>query len=104
MTNTLNTDIRIVRPGMENHDSQDDTQPPQDTIQDVYVLIVREQEADHTHIVDSTTAVPTQPALATKQPDSFISTYVFVCCSLFLIISTLTFQLSCILNPPISSV
>ena len=67
-------------------------------MQDVYVLIVREQEEDQTQVVDSS------PTSTTTQQDSFLSAYVFVCCSLFLVLSTLLFQLYCIQNPLIATV
>jgi hypothetical protein len=104
MTKTLDTDIRTVRTNMESQDIQDNTQPPPEGIQDVYVLIVREQEADHTHIVDSTPIVTTQPAPVTMQHDSFLSAYVFVCCSFFLIFATLAFQLYCLVNPSTATI
>ena len=104
MTNHIEDEIRALVANMDNQESQDNPQTPHEEIQDVYVLIVREQEEDHTQIVDSTPTVTTQPAPVTMQQDSFLSTYVFVCCSLFLILSTLTFQLFCIVNPPIATI
>jgi Baseplate J-like protein len=101
MTNTLDDELRTVITSMESHESQDNTQTPQDAIQDIYVLIVREHEAaaDQTQIVDSIATVPTQPAATSIQRDSCLSAYIFVCFSLFLILATLTFQLYCMFNP-----
>ena len=106
MTHHLEDEIRALVAGMENEEqqSQDTTQPPQNDIQDMYVLIVREQEEDHTQVVESTPLVPTHPAPVTRQHDSFLSAYVFVCCSLFLILATLMFQLYCMFNPLIATV
>ncbi len=67
---------------------------PTDGLQDVYVLIVRQREEEaSSQVVDST------PAPVTPQQDSFLSVYVFVCFSLFLIVCTLAFQFYCIANP-----
>ena len=104
MTNHLEEAVKRIVKRMDNQEQETNTPTPQDAIQDVYVLIVREQEADHTHIVDSTTAVPTQPEPVTVQHDSFLSAYFFVCCSLFLIFATLAFQLYCLVNPPIATI
>ena len=104
MTNHLEDEIRALVANMNNQESQDTTQPPQNDIQDVYVLIVREQEEDHTQVVESKPLVPTDPAPVTLQHDSFLSAYVFVCCSLFLILSTLVFQLYCIINPLVATI
>lgn len=106
MTKSLEEDIRAVLAGMDEKEKQDNTQPTQEEIQDVYVLIVREQNEadDQVHVVDSTPTVPTQPAPVTAAQDSFLSAYIFVCVSLLLIASVLAFQLYCIYNPPIATV
>ena len=101
MTNNLEDDRRALVAGIDNQESQDNTQSPQDAIQDVYVLIVREQAEEQTQIVDN---IPTQPAPVTRQQDSFLSAYAFVCCSLLLIASTLAFQVYCVLNPLLATV
>ena len=44
MTNNLEDEIRAIVARMDNQESQDNTQTPQEEIQDVYVLIVREQK------------------------------------------------------------
>jgi hypothetical protein len=105
-------EIRAVLVSMDNHENQQQREanpqtPPEDQIQDIYVYIVREQEdvaEDQAQVVDSTTAVPTHSAPVSLQQDSFLSAYLFVCFSLFLILSTLAFQLYCIANPPIATV
>jgi hypothetical protein len=104
MTNRLENEIQRIVARMENQESQDNPQTPQEEIQDVYVLIVREQEEDHIQVVDSTPLGTTQPAPITTQQDSFLSAYLFVCFSLFLIFSTLVFQVYCMVNPPIATV
>ena len=53
------------------------------------------EEEDQTQIVDSSH----HPQLP-LQHDSFLSAYLFVCFSLFLILATLTFQCYCMINPP----
>ena len=87
MTNNLEDEVKRIVASMDNQESQDNTQRPQDEIHDVYVLIVRErEEEDHTQIVES------NPIPNTTQQDSFLSAYLFVCVSLFLILSTLRFN------------
>src|SRR5436305_12373667 len=106
MTNNLENEIREVLAQM---DSGENTQKPEneatEEIQDIYVLIVREQEEaeDQVEIVDSTPAVTTQAAPITVQKDTFVSAYLFVCCSLFLIFPTLLFQVYCIVNQPVAT-
>ncbi len=95
MTNNLEDEVKRIVARMDDQESQDN---PQEEIQDVYVLIVREQEEDQTQIVESS------PTPTTTQHDSFLSTYVFVCCSLFLILSTLLFQCYCMVNPHVATI
>jgi hypothetical protein len=83
MTNNLEDELQRIVESMDNQESQDNTQTPHEDIQDVYVLIVKESEEDHTQIVES------KPTPATIRHDSFFSTYVFVCFSLFLSVSVL---------------
>ena len=45
MSNNLEEEIRAIVTGRDNQANQDSTEPPQQDIQDVYVLIVREHEA-----------------------------------------------------------
>jgi len=54
MTNNLEDEIREVLAGMGNQDNQEQ-QTPQDEVQDIYVLIVREQEevTENPQVVDS---------------------------------------------------
>jgi hypothetical protein len=89
---------------MDNQENQDSTKTPQEEIQDVYVLIVREHEEDTAQVVDSTPLVSTQPTPITVHQDSFLSAYLFVCFSLFLVLSTLVFQLYCLMNPLVATV
>jgi hypothetical protein len=101
MTNNLEDDIKAIVSGMDNQENKDSTEPPQQEIQDVYLLIVRETEAlaeDQSKVVESI------PAPVRTQQDSFLSAYMFVCFSLFLILSMLTFQLYCVCNPPIATI
>jgi hypothetical protein len=102
--NTFEDDIRSLVGHIENQESQDNTRTQPADIQDIYVLIVREQKEDNTQIVVSAPLVPTQPAPATIQHDSFVSAYLFVCFSLFLVLSCIAIQLYCIMNPPIATV
>jgi hypothetical protein len=100
-------EIRAIVASMDEQEktnSQDNTQPPKDDIQDVYVLIVREQEEDQVQVVESTPPIPSQSAPVTVQKDSFLSTYIFVCFSLFLILSPLAFQLYCFYNPQVATI
>lgn len=91
--------IRVRMDNQENQEPEPDTQKPPREIQDIYVLIVRErEEAAYTQVVDSI------PAPVTPQKDSFLSACVFVCFSLFLIVSNLAFQFFCLFNPPIATV
>ncbi len=46
MTNNLEDEIRAIVASMDNQESQDNTQTPPEEIQDIYVLIVREQEEE----------------------------------------------------------
>jgi len=98
MTNNLEDELQRIVARMDNQESQDNPQTPQEEIQDIYVLIVREQEEDQSNVVESTST----PVI--RQQDSFISAYLFVCFSLFLILSTLTFQLYSMFNPPIATI
>jgi Baseplate J-like protein len=101
MTNNLEHDVRAIVASMDNQEKEQDPQNQPEDMQDIYVLIVTEHEAaaDQTQIVDSTPLAPTQPAPVIVQQDSFLSAYLFVCFSLFLIFATLTFQCYCIFNP-----
>jgi hypothetical protein len=104
MTNNLDDEIRAIVASMDNQEKEQDQYNQPEDIQDIYVLIVREHEADQTQIVDSTPLVPIQPVPITIEYGSFLSIYLFVCLSLFLILATLTFQLYCIHNPLIATV
>jgi VCBS repeat-containing protein len=80
-------------PELEPH-----TQTPPDELQDIYVLIVREREAEkeEAQVVESTLGLPQQP--------SMLPAYAICCLYLLLVVSTLAFQLSCLFNPPIATV
>ena len=75
---------------MENQESQDNTQTPQEEIQDVYVLIVREQEEDQTQVVESTR---TTNRTTTCSKTHFFPRICLCVSHCFLFFSTLTFQL-----------
>jgi hypothetical protein len=100
MTN-YSEQVQKLFAGMDN---QGDQESKQEELQDIYVLIVREQEEDQTQIVESTITLTAQPAATTMQYDSCVSAYLFVCFSLFLILATLIFQLYCMFNPLIATV
>jgi hypothetical protein len=74
------------------------TNAPQEGIQDIYVLIVREheEEEEHLQVVDSS------PVHA--QQTSMLPAYAMCCIYSLLIVSTLAFQLYCIVNPPIATI
>jgi hypothetical protein len=103
--NNLEDEIRAIVANMDNEQNSQEqdtnTAKPQDEIQDVYVLIVREQEEaeeapDNTQVVDSTSVIP--------QKISFIPVYAVCLFYLLLLFSTLAFQAYEILNPPIATV
>lgn len=73
------------------------TQTPGE-IQDIYVLILKEQEEEENEgqVVEST--------LVPLQQPSMLPAYAICCCYLLLVVSTLAFQLSCLFNPPIATV
>src|SRR5260370_7017347 len=96
MTNNLEDKLQRIVAHMDNHESQDNTQTPQEEIQDIYVLIVREQEADQTQIVESTPVTP--------QKVSFLPAYAICCFYFLLILSTLVFQLFYIVTPPLPTI
>ena len=91
MTNNLEDEIRAIcstygEPGK----SQDNHRSPQEEIQDVYVLIVREQEEDQTQVVDSRPLVPHNRT--TLQQDSFLSAYCLCVSHCFLFFPHLRFN------------
>ena len=94
MTNNLEDEIREVLAGMGNQDNQEQ-QTPQDEVQDIYVLIVREQEevTENPQVVDS--------APVKYKPD--FMAFLPVCVFLLLLCSSLLFQLYCIMNPPLAT-
>jgi hypothetical protein len=108
MTNNLEDDISVVVAHMDEQQSnqESETNTPQEDIQDIYVLIVREhEEVDETaQVVDSIPLVPAQSAPDTTHKDSYLSTYAFVSCFLFLTLSILMFQCFCMINPPIATI
>lgn len=81
-------------PGQEPEPGSQTETPPGE-IQDVYVLIIREREEaaeEKAQVVESTLVLPPQPSL--------LPAYALCCGFLLLVVCTLAFQLSCILNPP----
>ena len=69
-------EIKAVLAQMDTQESQDNQQSQQEPIEDVYIFVVRKhevEEEDQSNIVDST------PAPVSKQKDSFLSAYLFVC-------------------------
>src|SRR5947199_6353486 len=98
MANHLEDEIRAIVANTENQESQEQ-QTPQDEVQDIYVLIVREHEEveeDQSQVVDSAPVLP--------QKVSFLPAYAICSFYLFLIFSCITFQVYEILNPPIATV
>jgi len=103
MTNNLEDELQRIVESMDNQESQrqtqqeqDNTQTPQEEIQDIYVLIVREQEEDQSQIVDSTPVTP--PTV------SFLPAYAMCSLYMLLILSTFAFQCYSIFNPPIATI
>lgn len=102
MTSNLEDQVQHIVAGMNEREQQEPEIPieiPQpDEIQDIYVLIVREQEEapEHTQVVDSTPVTP--------QKISFLPAYAICGLYFICILATLAFQLSCIVNPPIATV
>lgn len=95
MNNHIEQEIRAVIEKMENQESQDSTQTSQEEIQDVYVLIVREREVDEDpQVVDSAPVKHKRDSMA----------FLPVCMFLLVIVSTLTFQFYCIVNPPVATI
>ena len=104
MTNNLEDEIRAIVARMDNQESQDSTKPPQEEIQDVYVLIVREQEEDQTQVVDSTPLVPHNPQLPPCSKTHFFPRMCLCVSHCFLFLPHLSFQLYCMMNPLIATV
>ena len=99
MTNRLEDDIQRNVESMNNQENQEsETHTPQEGIQDIYVLIVREheEEEEHPQVVESPPVFP--------QKTSLMPAYAICCFYLLLIVSTLAFQLYCMFNPPITTV
>jgi hypothetical protein len=98
MTNNLEGQVQKLLAGMDKHNGQEvETGIPgneaTDGIQDIYVLIVREhEEEEQAQIVDSV-PVKNKPEYMAFLP---------ACVFLLVIVSSLTFQLYCIVNPPIA--
>jgi hypothetical protein len=108
MTNSLEDEIQRIVAGMESEEqnSQEQESPgateqepePIDTIHihyfpDAILIVKEEQEAQ---VVDSTPVLP--------QNISLIPAYAICCFYILLIVSTLAFQVYCIVNPPIATV
>ncbi|MGZ3627655.1 MAG: baseplate J/gp47 family protein [Ktedonobacteraceae bacterium] len=98
MTKHREDEIRAVFAGLDTQESQDTTQPLpeerqmfQEDMQDVYVLIVREQGAAHEPVVQST---PMH-----SQQSSLLPAYAICLSYLFLVLACTAFQCYCILNP-----
>ena len=97
MPNNLEDEVRRIVERMNNQENQEpvqDTQTPQEDIQDMYVLIVREQEeeVEPTQVVDSIPVTPQKP--------SMLPAYLAMSAYLFLILSTIMFQVWVLFNPP----
>ena len=98
---TIEEEVQKLLTGMDKQNEQEpETGIPgneaAEEIQDIYVLIVREQEeeSEPTQVVDST------PVKHKRDYWAFTP----VCVFLLVIFSTLAFQLHCVFNPPIATV
>lgn len=111
MSEALEEQVQNILDSMDEQAHQEpetNTQPPPggpehfspapDEIQDIYLLIVREQEEapDNSQVVDSAPVLP--------QKISFLPAYAVCCFYFLLIVSTLAFQIYALLNPPIATV
>lgn len=117
MTNRLEDELRriIARMDQEEYPSREHDQPgtteqdgepeinaemPPDELQDVYVLIVREQaeaeEGEPAQVVESTLVPPRHPSL--------LPAYAICGGYLLLLVATLAFQLACLFNPSVATV
>jgi len=99
MTNRLGDDIQRFVESMNNQENQEpETNIPQEDIQDIYVLIVREheEEEEHPQFVESLHVLP--------QKSSMMPAYAICGFYFFLIVSTLLFQCYCIVNRPIATI
>ena len=90
---------RIVA-SMDNQESQDNPQTPQEEIQDVYVLIVREREEKITRRLLRAAPIPSYHSARLISFPRIL----FVCFSLFLILSTLAVSIYCMVNPPVATI
>ena len=100
MTNNLEGQVQKLLAGMDKHNGQEvETGIPgneaTDGIQDIYVLIVREQEEEEQAQVVDSVPVKNKPEYMAFLP---------ACVFLLVIVSSLTFQLYCIVNPPIATI
>lgn len=111
MTNHLEEQRQNLQAGMDEQNVQEPRHTWQELetgipgseateeMQDIYVLIIREREEEEENeaqVVESTLALPRKPSL--------LPAYAICCSYLLLIASTLTFQLSCLFNPPVAIV
>lgn len=90
-------------PGQEMEPNAQHTRNTQslDGIQDIYVLIVREQQEEEDkeaspQVIESTLVLP--------QESPLLPAYVVCSCYVLLIVAALVFQLYCAFNPPIATV
>src|SRR5690348_4511851 len=102
MTSNLDDQVRHMVASMDEREQHEPEiyieLPHPDEIQDIYVLIVREQdEAPEQTPVAASTPVPPQKI-------SFLPAYALCGLYLMCILATLAFQLSCIVNPPLATV
>jgi Baseplate J-like protein len=96
MTNHLQDDRQRFVASTDKQEAE--TNAPQEGIQDIYVLIVREHEEveEYFQVVDSS------PVLAQKT--SMLPAYAICCIYFLLIVSTLAFQFYCMVNPPVATI
>jgi hypothetical protein len=99
MTNRLEDDMQRYVESMINQENQEpEIHTAQEGIQDIYVLIVREheEEEENPQVIESTPVFP--------QKISMMPVFAICCFYPLLIISSLAFQLYCIMNPSIATV
>jgi hypothetical protein len=100
MTNNLEGQVQKLLAGMNEHNGQEvETgiagNEATDGMQDIYVLIVREQEEEEQAQVVDSVQVKNKPEYMAFLP---------ACVFLLVIVSSLTFQLYCVVNPPIATI
>src|SRR6266536_314620 len=105
MTNSLEDEVNRIVASMDTQENQEqdtNTANPQEEIQDVYVLIVREreEEEEHAQVVDST--LPPPPKHGKERFEYLTLSLVLICCLPML--ASISFQLYGMFNPPLATI